>query len=665
VGRSLGESGGRIVILARRRLASQMLRWFLLIGLLPLFVATTLTYRNSVETLEEEAYYQLSAVANRQIKQIEHYVLERQRDVTTLAKTPLTGAAIEALAEARVRHGIESVEYRELARSYRSFFAYYTESAGYLDLFLISREGNVLFTIGGGPELGQNLEGVELEATSLAYVFRRASTFLETDISTLAFYPPQGQVAAFIAAPAFRDRVVVGAVALMLNVDDAFRIINDYTGLGRTGETVVGTVRDGEIVLLAPTRHDPDAAFKRLPLEGPNARPLQEALQGGKGSGVAVDYRGREVLAIWRYFPLRWGMVVKKDAEEAFAPVRRLRNLSLLITLLTLAAVVLTAQSVAQSLSEPIRKLTQHTQEISRGDLDKQIDLHVENEIGILATSFNRMTEQLKESIRDLQETTAARERMESELRVASEIQMSSMPKVFPPYPDRTDFGIQAAIRPAKAVGGDFFNFELLEEDRLFFVIGDVSGKGVHAALFMAVANTLILTAARAGLKPDEVLAVANRQLSRDNDACMFVTVFCGVADLGSGEVLFANGGHDPPYLVDRGQSATQVDPGSGPLLGVNPEAEYSSHTLRLEPGDTLFLYTDGVTEAMDRDERFFGEDRIASCLSQHWNATESEIVDRLLERLEAFTAGAPQSDDITVLAFRYRPPASPATSRG
>lgn len=635
-----------------------MLRWFLLIGLVPLFVATTLTYRNSVKTLQEQAYYELSSVANRQIKQIENYVLERQRDVTTLAKAPITGEAIEALTAARNRRGIDSEDYRELLRSYKGFFTYYAESVGYRDLFLIAGDGTVLFTVSGGSELGQNLESGELEDTSLAYVFRRASTFLESDISNFDFYPPQGKPTAFIAAPAFNGRVVVGAVALEINNDDVFKIINDYTGLGRTGETVVGVVRDGGIVLLAPTRHDPDAAFKRLPLEGPNAKPLQDALHGGKGSGVTTDYRGRSVLAIWRYFPLRWGMVVKIDADEAFAPVARLRNLSLLVTLLTLAAVVLTAQSVAQSLSEPIRKLTDHTQEISRGELDKPIDLHVDNEIGILASSFNRMTEQLKESIRNLQETTAARERIESELRVASDIQMSTMPKNFPPYPDRSDFGIHAAIRPAKEVGGDFFNFELLDDDRLFFVIGDVSGKGVHAALFMAVANTLIQSAARAGLKPHEVLGVANRQLSRDNDLCMFVTVFCGVIDLGNGRVTFANGGHDPPYLVHQGERVTQVNQESGLVLGVNADFEYSSHSLSLEPGSVLFLYTDGVTEAMDREERLFGDSRIESYLSRQRNASEREIVDGVLKEVEEFTAGAPQSDDITMLALRYRPAA-------
>jgi sigma-B regulation protein RsbU (phosphoserine phosphatase) len=333
--------------------------------------------------------------------------------------------------------------------------------------------------------------------------------------------------------------------------------------------------------------------------------------------------------------------------------VTRLRNLSLLITLLTLAAVVLTAQSVAQSLTEPIRRLTQHTQQISRGDLEKPIDLSVDNEIGILASSFNSMTEQLRDSIRELQETTAARERIESELRVASEIQMSSMPKVFPPYPDRTDFGIHAAIRPAKEVGGDFFNFELIADDRLFFVIGDVSGKGVHAALFMAIANTLIRTAAHAGLSPHEVLGVANRQLSSGNEAYMFVTVFCAVVDLGSGAVTFANGGHDAPYLVGR-ERVTRVDQGSGPLLGLYPDSEYSSHTLRLESGDVLFLYTDGVSEAMDRDGRFFGEGRLESYLGQRRGATEQELVEGVFGQLEAFAAGAPQSDDITVLAFRY-----------
>ena len=648
------------MIFKRERLASQMLRWFLMIGLIPLFVATFLTYRSSVNSLEEQAYYELSSAANRQIKQIENYVLERQRDVTTLAKTPLAGEAIEKLTRAWKRYGYDSAEYEELARSYHGFFAYYTESARYQDLFLISRKGNVLFTVGGGSELGQSLENGELEGTSLAHVFRRASTFLETDISTFDLYPPYGEPAAFIAAPAFKDRLVVGAVALVMNNEDVFRIINDYTGLGRTGETVVGAVQRGEIVFLAPTRHDPDAAFKRIPLEGPNAKPLQDALRGSKGSGVSIDYRGERVLAIWRYFPLRWGMVVKIDAEEAFEPVAQLRNLSLLITLLTLAAVVVTAQSVARTLSDPIRKLTHYTQTISKGDLSQKIELNAKNEIGILANSFNRMTEQLKDSIRDLQETTAAQERIESELRVARDIQMSTMPKIFPPFPGRKDFDIHATIKPAKEVGGDFFNFELVKGGRLFFVIGDVSGKGVHAALFMAVANTLIQTAARAGLTPNEVLRVANRQLSHDNDTCMFVTVFCGLVDLESGDLTFSNAGHNPPYLLSSDNGVAPMEQTSGLVLGLNPDSEYSGHALVLRPGDGLFLYTDGVTEAMTAEGQMFGESRVEDLLARYQHADSKKLVESALEDVKSFAAGAPQSDDITLLAFRYRPPAPP-----
>lgn len=647
------------MIFRRDRLASEMLRWFLLIGLIPLLLTTTFTYRNSVKSLEREAYYALSSVASRQIKQIENYVLERQRDVTTLAQTPLTGEAVDELTRAwrTMSHG--SPAYEGGARAYYDFFSYYTESAGYQDLFLISREGDVLFSVGGSSELGQNLERGALAKTSLAYVFRRASTFLETDISSFEIYPPYEKPVAFIAAPVFKDGVVVGAVALVMNSDEASRIINDYTGLGRTGETVVGALRGDQMVLLTRTRHDPDAAFKTIPLASPTAKPLQAALQGGKGAGVSTDYRGKQVLAIWRYFPLRWGMVVKIDADEAFASVARLRNLSILITLLTLAAVILTAQSVARSLSEPLHKLTRYTQAISKGDLDQTIELGVNNEIGLLASSFNRMTVQLKDSIRDLRETTAARERIESELRVAREIQMSTMPKVFPPFPDRKDFGIHAAIKPAREVGGDFFNFLLVEHERrecLFFVIGDVSGKGVYAALFMAVANTLIQTVARAGLPPNEVLTVVNRQLSQDNDACMFVTVFCGVLDLASGSVTFSNGGHNPPYLLSNGDGLSTLVQARNTVLGLDGDAEYSSHTVTLRPDEGLFLYTDGVTEAMDENEEQFGESRVESLLHQSLDADARALVESALERVRDFTAGAPQSDDITLLALRYRP---------
>ena len=284
--------------------------------------------------------------------------------------------------------------------------------------------------------------------------------------------------------------------------------------------------------------------------------------------------------------------------------------------------------------------------------------------VGVISTlalsAFGLVIGRLRRNARTLQETTAAQERIESELRVARDIQMSTMPKIFPPFPDRKDFGIHATIKPALEVGGDFFNFELVKDDRLFFVIGDVSGKGVHAALFMAVANTLIQTAARAGLTPDEVLGVANRQLSHDNDTCMFVTVFCGVVDLRKGCVTFSNGGHNPPYLLSDDNGVTPMDQAAGMVLGLNPDFEYSNHTLTLRPGDALFLYTDGVTEAMDQDGQLFGESRVEGFLGRYQHADAKKIVEGTLEHVKGFTAGAPQSDDITLLALRYRPPVPP-----
>lgn len=275
-------------------------------------------------------------------------------------------------------------------------------------------------------------------------------------------------------------------------------------------------------------------------------------------------------------------------------------------------------------------------------------------------SAFGLVIGRLRRNARNLQETTATKERIETELRVASDIQMSTMPKIFPPFPDRKDFGIHATIKPALEVGGDFFNFELVQGDKLFFVIGDVSGKGVHAALFMAVANTLIQTAARTGLTPDEVLGVANRQLSRDNDSCMFVTVFCGLVDLGSGGLTFSNAGHNPPYLLSDDDGVTPMEQASGLVLGLNPDSEYSSHTLALRPGDGLFLYTDGVTEAMAKDGEMFGESRVESFLTRYRQADAKKIVETALENVKRFTAGAPQSDDITLLALRYRPPVPP-----
>ncbi len=259
----------------------------------------------------------------------------------------------------------------------------------------------------------------------------------------------------------------------------------------------------------------------------------------------------------------------------------------------------------------------------------------------------------IKRFIENLRAETAARERIESELRIAHEIQESMLPKVFP---QRPEFELYALMTPAKEVGGDFYDFFFVDEHRLCFVVGDVSGKGVPAALFMAITKALLKNEALRGLPTDEILARVNNILFPDNQSCLFVTIFCCILDARTGEVQFCNAGHNPPLVCGAGGCAEYIKVPGGFVVGVMENTKCDRHTLTLKPGEMLFLYSDGVTEAMDPEHKMFSEERLQAALTQHKDdpALEGMIL-KLREEVHAFVSGAPQSDDITMLAVRFR----------
>jgi sigma-B regulation protein RsbU (phosphoserine phosphatase) len=264
------------------------------------------------------------------------------------------------------------------------------------------------------------------------------------------------------------------------------------------------------------------------------------------------------------------------------------------------------------------------------------------------------MEQELRKSITNLTETTAVKERIESELKIARAIQMSMVPKIFPPFPDRPEFDLYAIIEPAKEVGGDFYDFFFIDDDLLYFVIGDVSDKGVPASLFMAVTKTLIRSQTSKEMSPDEVLRRVNRELCSDNDTNMFVTVFCGVLHTRTGEVWYSNGGHNPPYLLSARGEVEALERTGGMVLGVMDDIPYQTKQVRLSTGDGLFLYTDGITEAMDRHGNLFSDERLRAVLRRTKAVTSVEIIHGVIDEVERFAADAPQADDITALALMY-----------
>lgn len=271
-----------------------------------------------------------------------------------------------------------------------------------------------------------------------------------------------------------------------------------------------------------------------------------------------------------------------------------------------------------------------------------------------LETTIAKTLEQLT----ILRQATSDREQLLSvrnDLNTAARIQQSILPQIFPPFPDRTEFDIFAKMTPAKEVGGDFYDFFFIDHDRLAFVIGDVSGKGVPAAIFMAVSRTLLKAIASQVVNPGESLRRINSMLIPESSGRMFVTIFYGVLNTRTGEVQFSFGGHNPPYIKRKEGPIERINHESGFLLGMVDDMEYDVHKIILHPGDTMLLYTDGVTEAMNGNADLFEESRLQSSLQRLNGSPLKDMLDGINADVLQFAAGAPQADDITMLALQYK----------
>jgi sigma-B regulation protein RsbU (phosphoserine phosphatase) len=244
---------------------------------------------------------------------------------------------------------------------------------------------------------------------------------------------------------------------------------------------------------------------------------------------------------------------------------------------------------------------------------------------------------------------------MESELNVGHEIQMSMIPLIFPPFPDHDEFSIYAALEPAREVGGDFYDYYFLDDGRLCFCVGDVSGKGVPAALFMAVTKTLIKSRAIDDFSTASILTHVNAELSADTTNSMFVTVFLGILDFRSGEFVYTNAGHNPPYLKRKGGSLQRLDVRHGPMIGAAPGMVYREDTETMTPGDMLFMYTDGVTEERNADRELFSEKRLVSVLATTTVDSVENAVRDTVAAVRDFRGDGDQEDDITVLAVQFQ----------
>ena len=351
-----------------------------------------------------------------------------------------------------------------------------------------------------------------------------------------------------------------------------------------------------------------------------------------------------------------WSIGVVFPEKELFADLNSLATWLLILGGCGIIALFILIIIISRNITNPIRNLAVATHKIGAGNFNVNLPPARSNdEIAQLTESFKIMQRQLNSYILDLKETTAAKEKIESELKIAHDIQQGIIPKIFPPLPQRDDLDIYAVLEPAKEIGGDLYDFFYIDDDLLAFAIGDVSGKGVPASLFMAITVTLLRAKAQKGLKVNEIVKSINIELCRDNTNSMFVTFFLGIINLKSGEINYCNAGHNYPYILRKGNEPECQDFTHGTPLGLYEKTAYKSATVFLDKHENIVLYTDGITEAMNKKGELFGDERLEQVLLKNSeDHSAREITDHLLETTKNFANGAEQYDDITLLVLSY-----------
>lgn len=391
--------------------------------------------------------------------------------------------------------------------------------------------------------------------------------------------------------------------------------------------------------------------------QAPQLREIGRRMVAGESDFVYTDMLSGE--ASWLYFmPIPstgWTLLVVFPEDELLHNIRVLSISIAGLGILGLLLLVVTIVQVTSSMLRPLAALTAATDEIAAGNFDVVLpETRYQDEIGALSRDFQQMRDSLKEYIHNLTETTAAKERIQSELKVATRIQEGLLPKVFPAFPNHPEFDIYATMVPAKEVGGDFYDFFFVEENRLCFLIADVSDKGVPAALYMMVTKTLLKSEGMRLKAPEQMLAAVNNILAQDNENCMFTTVFCAILDVQTGRVSYCNAGHNPPVHIRQADGVAFVSSEPNLMIGPMEDIEYHSQAITLSPGDVMFLYTDGVTEASDLQDRLYGEQRLLDILGAQQSDDIVALIETVQQDLSRHAEGAAQSDDITMLALRF-----------
>lgn len=415
-------------------------------------------------------------------------------------------------------------------------------------------------------------------------------------------------------------------------------------GLEWTGDQKTG-YQQGHFIRIAGTTKGPDGQS----IVGTYIdKKVSDVLdRDGEYSGAA-NVAGGQIYCYYKTLKNNAGEVVgvivagRSMAALSAAASRATRSIIILVVIIILIVGACIYLLLNRS-TKLIENMEDYLQRIGRGELpEDKLELNTKDEIGDVAVSINEMVESLREG-----------RRISGELSVAADIQANLLPKIFPPFPERTDFDLYASMNPAKEVGGDFYDFFMIDSDHLALVIADVSGKGVPAALFMVTAKTLIKDHGMLGMSAGDVFTRANALMCESNDYGLFVTGWLGIIELSTGKVDYVNAGHNPPLISHNGQFEYLKGKHDFVLAGMEG-VKYRSQELTLKPGDILYLYTDGVTESTNADKELYGNQRLLDYVNEHIDDGMQELCEGIKAQTDEFKGEAEQFDDITMVAFRF-----------
>ena len=389
--------------------------------------------------------------------------------------------------------------------------------------------------------------------------------------------------------------------------------------------------------------------------EDPARSALGYAMQRGESGRKLLTVAGKENYVFYK--PLAdtgWSVAIVCPESDIFAGLNRMQHVVLFICILGLLLMLFVCSRIVSRELKPLSHLTHQIEVISSGELDKALpDNRRIDELGRLYQSFSNMQRSLVSYIQEMRQTTAAKAAIENELKVASDIQMSMVPRIFPAFPNRKDIDLFASMTPAKEVGGDLYDY-FVQNEHLYFCVGDVSGKGVPASLFMAVTRNLFRIFAQQGHSPLVIAREINGFLSKDNNQNMFVTMFIGCVNLQTGSLDFCDCGHNPPILVpENGKPALMPIQHYNRPLGIWEGGDFESEHLDDIRGQLLLLYTDGLTEAENPGKELLGEEAVLEQMGRMEDMSSTSVINTLKQLVEQHRNGAAPNDDLTLLCFR------------